>query len=42
MICAVLTEKVQWPSKEPNDDDSEGTYLDATPIIMDFFAKYTL
>jgi poly(3-hydroxybutyrate) depolymerase len=31
-----------WPSKEPNDDNSKGTYYDATPIIMDFFNKYTL
>ncbi|PVH74779.1 carbohydrate esterase family 1 protein [Cadophora sp. DSE1049] len=31
-----------WPSKKPNDDNSKGTYLDATPIIMDFFGKYTL
>jgi poly(3-hydroxybutyrate) depolymerase len=31
-----------WPSKEPNDDNKKGTYYDATPIIMDFFNKYTI
>jgi poly(3-hydroxybutyrate) depolymerase len=31
-----------WPSTEPNDDNSAGTYYDATPIIMDFFNKWTL
>jgi poly(3-hydroxybutyrate) depolymerase len=31
-----------WPSRGPNDDNRKGTYYDATPIIMDFFNKYTL
>jgi poly(3-hydroxybutyrate) depolymerase len=31
-----------WPSTEPNDDNPDGTYYNATPIIMDFFNKYTL
>lgn len=31
-----------WPSTLPNDDNSKGTYYNATPIIMDFFNKYTL
>lgn len=31
-----------WPSTQPNDDNSHGTYYNATPIIMDFFRKYTL
>jgi poly(3-hydroxybutyrate) depolymerase len=31
-----------WPSTEPNDDNSAGTYYNATPIIMDFFGKHTL
>ncbi|KAI7487265.1 alpha/beta-hydrolase [Hortaea werneckii] len=29
----------QWPSKKANDDGGS-TYLDATPIIMDFFRKW--
>ncbi|CZT52096.1 related to poly(3-hydroxybutyrate) depolymerase [Rhynchosporium secalis] len=31
-----------WPSQGPNGDSDEGTYLDATPLIMDFFARYRL
>ncbi|KAI9925719.1 hypothetical protein ASPWEDRAFT_42377 [Aspergillus wentii DTO 134E9] len=31
-----------WPSTKPNDDNSAGTYLNATPIIMDFFKRWTL
>jgi poly(3-hydroxybutyrate) depolymerase len=31
-----------WPSTKPNDDNSKGTYFNATPIIMGFFNKYTL
>jgi poly(3-hydroxybutyrate) depolymerase len=31
-----------WPSTEPNDDNPDGTYYNATPIIMGFFNKYTL
>lgn len=31
-----------WPSKEANGDNPDGTYLDATPIIMDFFKRWTL
>jgi len=30
-----------WPSTKPNDD-TKGTYFDATPLIMDFFNKWTL
>ncbi|KAF7590083.1 hypothetical protein BBP40_003285 [Aspergillus hancockii] len=31
-----------WPSVLPNSDNPNGTYLNATPIIMDFFNRYTL
>ncbi|RDL31362.1 putative poly(3-hydroxybutyrate) depolymerase [Venustampulla echinocandica] len=31
-----------WPSTLPNSDNPNGTYFDATPIIIDFFNKYTL
>ena len=31
-----------WPSKEANGDNPDGTYLDATPIIMEFFERWTL
>lgn len=31
-----------WPSRQPNSDNANGTYLDATPLIMDFFNRYTL
>ncbi|CAG8979105.1 hypothetical protein HYALB_00000236 [Hymenoscyphus albidus] len=31
-----------WPSVGPNPDSSTGTYLDATPLIMDFFNSYPL
>ncbi|KAH7317934.1 poly depolymerase [Rhexocercosporidium sp. MPI-PUGE-AT-0058] len=31
-----------WPSRAANGDNKKGTYLDATPIIMDFFGRYTL
>jgi len=31
-----------WPSTLPNDDNPDGTYYNATPIIMNFFNKYTL
>ena len=32
-----------WPSTTPNDDDKHGhTVLNATPIIMDFFSRYSL
>ncbi|EOD46533.1 putative ferulic acid esterase protein [Neofusicoccum parvum UCRNP2] len=29
-----------WPSTGPNGDNPDGTYLDATPLIMDFFGKH--
>ena len=28
-----------WPSTTPNGDNDKGTYIDATPIIMEFFNK---
>ncbi|GAD99411.1 ferulic acid esterase (FaeA), putative [Paecilomyces variotii No. 5] len=31
-----------WPSTQPNSDNPNGTYIDATPLIMDFFSKYPL
>ncbi|KAE8371754.1 Alpha/Beta hydrolase protein [Aspergillus bertholletiae] len=31
-----------WPSMQPNSDNPNGTYLDATPIIMKFFKRWTL
>lgn len=31
-----------WPSTEPNLDNSQGTYLNATPIMLEFFANNTL
>lgn len=31
-----------WPSTEPNDDSSDGTVLNATTVIMEFFANNTL
>ena len=31
-----------WPSQKPNGDNPDGTYLDATPLIMDFFKEWTL
>ncbi|TAQ86346.1 hypothetical protein B7494_g5325 [Chlorociboria aeruginascens] len=31
-----------WPSTLPNDDNSLGTFYNATPIIMDFFNKHPL
>ncbi|TQB72711.1 hypothetical protein MPDQ_006504 [Monascus purpureus] len=31
-----------WPSTEPNSDNPSGTYLNATPIIMEFFHRFTL
>lgn len=31
-----------WPSTVSNIDNPDGTYLNATPIILDFFAKNTL
>lgn len=31
-----------WPSVKPNNDNPAGTFYDATPIIMEFFNKYTL
>ncbi|GAQ05603.1 feruloyl esterase B [Aspergillus lentulus] len=31
-----------WPSVNPNSDNPDGTFLDATPIIMDFFSRWTL
>lgn len=31
-----------WPSTEPNSDNPDGTYVDATPIIMGFFDQWTL
>lgn len=44
MVTHYLTQglKHAWPSTEPNDDNSKGTYYNATPIIMNFFNKYTL
>ncbi|CAD6498987.1 BgTH12-04641 [Blumeria graminis f. sp. triticale] len=31
-----------WPNISPNADNANGTYLDATPLIVDFFNAYTL
>lgn len=31
-----------WPSTKPNDDNKKGTYFNATPIILDFFSRFTL
>ncbi|KAF9895276.1 hypothetical protein FE257_000179 [Aspergillus nanangensis] len=31
-----------WPSVKPNSDNPDGTYLDATPIIMRFFGRWAL
>lgn len=31
-----------WSSVNPNSDNPEGTFLDATPIIMDCFSRWTL
>ncbi|CZR65631.1 probable poly(3-hydroxybutyrate) depolymerase [Phialocephala subalpina] len=31
-----------WPSTSPNGDNEAGSYFNATPVIMDFFGKYTL
>jgi poly(3-hydroxybutyrate) depolymerase len=31
-----------WPSVEPNSDNPDGTYLNATPIIMNFFNRWSL
>ena len=31
-----------WPSTEPNDDNPNGIYYNATPLIMEFFKKYAL
>jgi poly(3-hydroxybutyrate) depolymerase len=31
-----------WPSTDPNCDNLNGTYLNATPMIMDFFSRWTL
>ncbi|KAA8649041.1 hypothetical protein EYZ11_007447 [Aspergillus tanneri] len=31
-----------WPSRGPNSDNPNGTYLDATPLILDFFNRWTL
>lgn len=31
-----------WPSTQGNDDNGAGTYYNATPVIMDFFGKYSL
>lgn len=31
-----------WPSTGPNPDNKTGTYLDATPLIMDFFNSHPL
>lgn len=44
IVTHYLTEGLghAWPSTEPNDDNSKGTYFNATPLIMDFFNKYTL
>ena len=34
--------KHAWPSTHPNDDSSTATVLDATPIIIEFFSRWTL
>ncbi|KAL2065225.1 hypothetical protein VTL71DRAFT_2894 [Oculimacula yallundae] len=31
-----------WPSRGPNGDNEKGTYLDSTPVIMEFFGRYRL
>lgn len=31
-----------WPSTQPNSDNPNGTYIDATPLILDFFSKWPL
>jgi polyhydroxybutyrate depolymerase len=31
-----------WPSTQPNPDSPKPTVLDATPVIMDFFARHAL
>ena len=31
-----------WPSTKPNSDNPNGTYFNATPIIMSFFDRYIL
>ncbi|RMZ46059.1 hypothetical protein AFCA_001315 [Aspergillus flavus] len=31
-----------WPSVRPNSDNPNGTYLDATPIIVKFFKQWVL
>ena len=31
-----------WPSIKPNSDNPNGTFFDATPIIMTFFYEYRL
>jgi poly(3-hydroxybutyrate) depolymerase len=31
-----------WPCTQGNDDNTSGTYYNATPIIMEFFGKYSL
>jgi len=31
-----------WPSTRPNPDSAKPTVLDATPLIMDFFARHAL
>ncbi|KAF4630651.1 hypothetical protein G7Y89_g7490 [Cudoniella acicularis] len=39
-----LTENLghAWPSTLPNDDNAAGTYYNATPIIMEFFGRWSL
>jgi poly(3-hydroxybutyrate) depolymerase len=31
-----------WPSVEPNGDNPNGTYFDATPLIMEWFGRWSL
>jgi poly(3-hydroxybutyrate) depolymerase len=31
-----------WPSVGPNSDNPNGTYFDATPIIMKWFGRWSL
>lgn len=31
-----------WPSKKPNSDNANGTYFDGTPVIMNFFERWSL
>ncbi|KAJ9314736.1 CAZyme family CE1 [Paecilomyces variotii] len=31
-----------WPSTQPNSDNPNGTYINATPLILDFFSKWPL